>query len=296
MRWEQLPIYSTFERARRREAYRRFARTVRRRGPESPLPDLEDYQNRIRLFEQSYVGVEPIPVASIVGTAGGSADFDKNFLPRRPEVRERWTQLERAFPTGEFPPIAVYRLGDSYFVVDGHHRVAVARQMGIDFIDAEVTELRARFEIPAGADIGRMIHAEQQALFMDESGLGRACPEADIEFTKPQGYVELLELIKVHAYDVSQARGALVSMGEAARDFYDHVYKPTVEAIRNEELHEAFGGCTEADLFLWVYERSLSLFPEHGEMELEDVVRQARDEKISEGRWPVSLRGTERGT
>ncbi len=39
------------------------------------------------------------------------------------------------------PPISVYRLGGQHFVRDGHHRVSVARSLGMAAIDAEVTEL-----------------------------------------------------------------------------------------------------------------------------------------------------------
>ena len=273
MRWEQLPINTTFDRARRKEVYRRLAGVVRRTGGEKDLLPLERLREHVRLFEQTYVGVQPIPVAAIVGTAGRSEDFSENFLPRRDDVRERWTRIERAFPDGHFPPIVAYRVGDSYFVVDGHHRVAVAKQRKIEFIDAEITELRARFALPAGVDIGALIHAEQRQRFMEDSGLDRMAPDADIDLSAPHEYVELLELIKVHAYHLSCERNEIVPMEVAAIDFYDHIYLPTVDVIKHEGLGEAFPHKTAADLFMLVYERRRALFPERGSMELADVVR-----------------------
>jgi hypothetical protein len=213
VRYEQLPINTTFERARRREVYRRVAGIVTGERQHDLLP-LDDLQARVRLFEQTYVGVRPIRVDRIVGTTSRSQDFDNNFLPRRQEVRERWMRLERAFPDGEFPPIVAYEVGDSYFVVDGHHRVAIAKQKGIEFIDAEVTQLRARFKIPPVADIGRLILAEQRQLFLEESGLDRSQPDTTIEFSLPDGYVELLEIIKVHAYEMSRQRREVVPIAK----------------------------------------------------------------------------------
>jgi hypothetical protein len=275
VRWEQLPINTTFTRARRREIYRRLFGIISR-APERELLPLDDVRRRVRLFDQTYRGVQAIRVDQIVGTASRSDDFDSRWLPRRPDVQARWMRLERAFPDGEWPPIIVYQVGNSYFVVDGHHRVALAKQKKIDYIDAEVTELRARFPIEEGIDIGRMILAEQQQLFMEESGLERVKPDAIIELSQPHGYVELLEIIHAHAYDLCSKDHRVVAVEEAARDFYDHIYLPTVEAMHSEGVIEAFPNATTGDLFMAVYERRRSLFPERGRLELEDVAREFR--------------------
>jgi hypothetical protein len=166
----------------------------------------------------------------------------------------------------------VYKVRDSYFVVDGHHRVAIAKQKRIEFIDAEVTELRTRYEIPDDADVGRLIYAEQQQIFMQESGLERARPEASILFTQPPGYVELLELVKVHGYHLMLERAAVLPVERTAADWYDRVYLPTVATIRDQRLLEVFRRGTEADLFLYVWQRRRAVFPERGSMSLEDAV------------------------
>jgi hypothetical protein len=268
---------STFGRARRREAYRRLAEVVRRRGSRRPLLDLDEVGRRLRVFEQSYLGVRPIPVSKIVGTVSRTSDFDQDFLPRRREIGERWNRVERTFAEGDFPPITVYELDGSFFVVDGHHRVAVARQRGVEYIDAEITQLRSRWRLPEGADIGRVIMTEQRELFMEESGLSRARPEGGIEFSRPQGYIELLEQIKVHGYHLMTERGEVLSREEIAADWYDRVYLPTVRAIKREGLWELWPRATKADLFLWVSERRRELFPEHGGMDIDRAVRAAKE-------------------
>jgi|ADGO01.1.fsa_nt_gi ParB-like nuclease domain. len=45
---------------------------------------------------------------------------------------------------GRRPPIDVYQIGDAYFVVDGNHRVSVARQNGAKTIQAYVTPFHTR--------------------------------------------------------------------------------------------------------------------------------------------------------
>lgn len=282
MSWERLPDPSTFEKARRREAYRKFTRVVRGTEGGDELLPLEEVQRRLRAFDQTYEGVMPIPVDKIVGTSDRSRDFDKDFLPRDPRLRTRWRRVEKAFPEGAFSPIVVYELDETYFVIDGHHRVAVAKQREVEYIDAEVTRLHARYKMPADADIGAIILTEQQQLFMEDSGLGAVRPDAEISFSRPTGYPELLELIKTHGYHVMQDRGRVLSIEEIAADWYDWIYVPTVDAIRREALTEVFPDATETDLFLWVWQRRRSLFPELGGMTLEQAVRHARS--VAKGR------------
>jgi hypothetical protein len=260
----------------KREAYRRLANVVRRREPQ-PLLNLDDVGRRLRIFEQSYVGIRPIRVDAIVGTLGREGDFDRDFLPKRPQVEQRWRNVDQAFPEGDFPPITVYELDGRYFVVDGHHRVAVARRRGVEYIDAEITRLRARWPLPEGADLAHVIMVEQQRVFMDQSGLERARPEVRIEFSRPQGYIELLEDIKVHGFHMMTQRGTVLSMDVIAGDWYDSVYLPTVRAIKREGLWDLFPEATKADLYLWVSQRRRDLFPERGGMDIDQAVRAARD-------------------
>jgi hypothetical protein len=118
---------------------------------------------------------------------------------------------------------------------------------------------------------------EQRRQFMEDSGLERARPEVRIEFSRPQGYIELLEQIKVHGYHLMMQRGEVLLPEEIAADWYDRVYLPTVEAIKREGLWDLFPQATKGDLFLWVTQRRRELFPERGGMETGEAVRAARD-------------------
>jgi hypothetical protein len=61
---------------------------------------------------------------------------------------------------------------------------------------------------------------------MADSGLARARPGVVIEFSRPGGYPELLELIKAHGYDLARRRSELPADEEVAADWYDNVYCP----------------------------------------------------------------------
>ena len=150
------------------------------------LLPLEEVTRRLRAYERRYVGVRAIRVRQIVGTDSRGGDFDREFRPLRPAIVARMRRVEQAFPHNDFPPIVVYQLGDAYFVVDGHHRVAVARQRGLEAIDADVTRLRARWRLSADDDLVEVIHAEQRQMFMVQSGLARVRPDARFASAAPR--------------------------------------------------------------------------------------------------------------
>ena len=273
-------IYSSsFSKAHRKEIYHRLASVVR--GPAStPLPSFNELRTRLHLFQQSYAGLRTIEVAKIVGTVDRSDDFDRDFLPRSPQTRERWERLERAFPTLGFPPISVYQVNDIFFVIDGNHRVALAKQKGAEFIDAEVTEIHTDIEIDEDIDFEKIIYLEQARRFMQQSGLERSRPMARIDFTRPQGFVELLDVVKAHGYDLMIERGEVLQPPEIAADWYDRVYLPAVESIRWENLLDLEAGSTEGDVFLWVLQRRREHDPQQGRQSLEDAAQQAaRDQE-----------------
>ena len=84
----------------------------------------------------------------IVGSVGRYNDFDRVFLPRRRALRERWASIDSAhIKEINLPAIEVYKVGSVYFVLDGNHRVSVARERGQEYIDAMVIELEVPFEV-----------------------------------------------------------------------------------------------------------------------------------------------------
>src|SRR5215207_8812638 len=101
----------------------------RARGDDHLL-DLDDVERRLKPFGRRYLGVRPIPLHSLVGTDSRASSFTRDFRPLHAFSRERLRSLEMAFADGAFPPIVTVKLGETYFVMDGHHRTALARRSG----------------------------------------------------------------------------------------------------------------------------------------------------------------------
>ncbi len=89
-------------------------------------------------------GIREIPLSAIRGTLEPrrAAEFDSSFRPRRRAARARWQRIWMAEHRGTvLPPICVVPIGDAYAVLDGHHRVSVARARGAIAIDASIDYL-----------------------------------------------------------------------------------------------------------------------------------------------------------
>ncbi len=214
------------------------------------LIPLDEVSRRLALSRRSYLGLQVIPVERIVGSVDRSDDFRRDFRPQRRLSRGRLASLWSAFPDGDLPAITVFEVGGAYFVEDGHHRVALARERGADYIDAEVTRLETSYEIGPEIDVSQLIHTEQQRRTLDETGLGRARPNALIEFTFVDGYTQLAEIVKAHGYDLARQIGEVPTPEQVAADWHDSVYHPALDAIRRAGLPEEYASWnpTDADL------------------------------------------------
>jgi hypothetical protein len=149
-------------------------------------------------------------------------------------------------------------------VIDGHHRVALARRHGADVIDADVTELVARSALPAGANMLDVVLSELERIFLEESGLAVARPNVRILVSRPAHYLELLENIQVYGYHLMRARGHVVDDAEIAGDWHDAIYTPTLAAIHRLRLDRRYRDTPPGDLFLVLHRHRRHAFPSVG--------------------------------
>ena len=103
------------------------------------------------------LGIRAIPTDRIIGSVGRWSSLRQDFYPKNAGVlRERYHRVGAAMARGEvLPAIEVYELRTSlagrpnvetrseYYVVDGHHRVASAKKIGVSYLDAHVVLYRA---------------------------------------------------------------------------------------------------------------------------------------------------------
>lgn len=230
------------------------------------LLSYEQVAEQLRLSTPSDRGVQPIPIAAIVGSVGRAADFTREFLPRRAEDMQRWARVRTAFVNtgGELPAIEVYQVGEAYFVLDGNHRVSVARREGQTYIDAHVIQIHSPVPLAPGDTPDDLICRAELAEFLQETCLDEYTADFQFGVSGCGEYAKLREQIAVQQILVSREQGRTLSFREAAARWLDQVYAPLVRAVREQNLLRWFPDHTETDLYLWVTEHQQQLQEELG--------------------------------
>lgn len=238
------------------------------------LVSFEAVRRSLKIFGQNYRGVRPVRVDQIVGSATlRYHDFDRAFLPLQTRTKSRWTHVDAAYyDEVELPPVNLYQVGQVYFVRDGHHRVSVAREKGQEFIDAEVIEMQTGVPLTIADIAGGMVEiAGMRAEFMEKTKLDELRPGNGLQFTEPGGFVRLIEHIAVHRYYMGIEQKRPIRWQAAVLSWYDNLYTPIVQSIRDNNILGHFPHRTEADLYLWIMDHYHYLKQEDENIALEDA-------------------------
>jgi nucleotide-binding universal stress UspA family protein len=231
-------------------------------GKSVALLSFEEVRHKLRASAMSEKGLLDIPLDAIVGTESRDTDFTRTFLPRDTASEQRWARVKAASANLEatgLAPIQVYKIGDAYFVRDGHHRVSVARQMNVPTISAYVTEVQTRVPLSPDVQPDELIVKAEYAAFLEETSLDQLRPSVDLSVSQTGQYDKLRELIEVHGYVAEAERGQPLENQEAVLDWYDQNYLPVILTIRERGMLRDFPGRTETDLYLWLTEHSAEL-------------------------------------
>ncbi len=280
---EYYQAISDFQEARRAADLQRILAKLR--GESADLIPYEEVRRLLHARNLAERGVQDVPLDAIIGSVGRYTDFTRTFLPRRDSDRDRWARVHWASQTtAGLPPVELYKVGEAYFVKDGHHRISVARQMGAKHIEAYVTEVQTDVPLTPETTIEELVLKGEYADFLAKTQLKRLRPEADLTLTVAGGYDKLLEHIDVHRYFMGLEQQREIPYEEAVAHWYDTVYLPVVQAIRERGLLHYFPGRTEADLYLWLMEHRAELSERLGwEVGLDEAVEHLAKHEGAQG-------------
>lgn len=229
------------------------------RGPHE-LMSWEEVRLRLPMRGSRYRGLRQVPLSQIVGSEGRYTDFDRQFLPRHNHLYHRWQSVDLAhYQAISLPPVELYQIGGVYFVKDGNHRISVARAHGLADIDAYVTEYMVDVPLDEHLSVRELLLREEYSDFLEWTQLHRLRPQQRITLSALGGYLELVGHINSHHVCLAQAHGEDVSQETAIMSWYDNVYMPLVELIRQHGILTQFPGRTEADLYLWIMQHRHTL-------------------------------------
>lgn len=254
-----------FRRARRKAEFQRLWASLT--GHSDQLLAYDEITQKLHVTGHSSKGLQEIPVDAIVGSVNRFQDFNRDFMPLYDEDQERWARVKAAMTSPRssgLPPIRVYKLGDAYFVLDGNHRVSIAREMGIDTIEAYVTEIRSKVSLSPEDTPTDIILKEEYADFLDETKIDKIIPETGFILSFPGLYSTLKEHIVVHRHYMGVEQSREIPWEEAVKDWYVKVYQPVIKAIHNQELLKEFPTLTETDLYIWILDHQTYMESELG--------------------------------
>jgi len=238
-----------FLRARRQRTLARLAAALRLdSGDVELMLPFDEVVAALGRVSEHDLGIQTIPLDSIVGTVDRGKEFDRAFRPTSSSVRGRFERIAGAQRRGEsMPPIDVYRVTDMHFVRDGHHRVAVARAQGRDRIDARVVEVITRVSADRSIQLGDLPLKSHERVFHERVPLPPAAV-ARLRLTDPADFGRLAEGIEAWGFRLQQAEQAFVERAALAERWFHEEYVPVVELLGEAELIDRSE--TETDAYL----------------------------------------------
>jgi hypothetical protein len=242
---------SDFSRARRARLLAEIGRRLRREPDDVALMlPFEEVVEALGRVGQHDLGLQVVPLEAIVGSVDRTVDFDRGLRPTSPRLRSRWERINAAQRRGEaLPPVSLYKIGDLYFVRDGHHRVSVAKSLGRQDIDAYVTEVTTRIKLSDDMLVSDLPLKDHERLFRERVPLPAEARER-IRLTDPWDYGMLAEAVEAWGFRAMQNRGTYMDRAEVARHWFDEEYEPVAELLRAGDLIAE--GETETEAYMRV--------------------------------------------
>ena len=198
-------------------------------------------QEREEAFAERDLGMKTVPLAQVVGSVGRYRDFDSQFRLKKALPYERLQKIKDMMVQGKaMPPVKLFQIKEAFYVLDGNHRVAAAKELGRDYIDARIVEF-----LPSKNSLENILYREKVA-FMDKTGLKTA-----IDLTEVGQYDYLLKQVTEHL-EFLKSKKKTMHLRDAASDWYRTIYLPLATIIGKSHLPASFPKRTVADLYTYI--------------------------------------------
>ena len=225
------------------------------------LIEFSSIEKNLENVNQVNLGIKTIPIDKIVGSLGRYQDFTENFLPAKTRVSAKYESVKDLLLAGKIlPPIKVYQILDHYFVIDGHHRVTVAKkELNAKDIDAEVISIL--FDLELSSDKKYSYNTErakeflvrlEENIFEKKAHLKNSILKYPIKVTELTSYGKFYEEINIFKKKYNKGELAKKPIIYASLLWYEKRFLPSVEIILEEKILDHFPKRTYADLYLWI--------------------------------------------
>jgi Lrp/AsnC ligand binding domain len=230
--WKSKPVQKANDRAS----------AGQRKNDKSDVKSFRDQQQKEAAFDHRDRGIRTVPLNRIVGSVGRYKDFDSRFRLKQTIPSDRLEWIRAAMRDGRtLGPVKLFEIKNEFYVLDGNHRIAAAKELGHDEILAHIEEF-----IPSKNTLQNILYRER-AEFADRTRL-----PAEINLTEINQYANLHDQISEHQQYLRQAQGDAVSFESAALDWFKTIYRPLCMIIKRSRLIDSLPGRTVDDLFAYI--------------------------------------------
>ena len=225
------------------------------------LVDFSAIEKNVPVYTLKTRGIQAIPIDKIIGSLGRYLDFSETLLPKRTDGSSRYEYIKSLMEKGvNLEPIQVYQMLDNYFIIDGHHRVAVAKnEFKAKYIDADVTEIKFDFELSKDKNYTFdsestkkfLIKLEENA-FQKATMLNNKILIHPLKVTELKSYAILNQ--EILDFKENYHNGELVkkSIMFVSYKWYAERFLPAVELMEEEKILSKFANRTYTDLYVWI--------------------------------------------
>jgi DNA-binding Lrp family transcriptional regulator len=206
------------------------------------MKSFKDQQISQAAYDSHDRGNRSVALDRIAGSVGRYKDFDSQFRLRQRASSERLRWIKDAMRRGRnLGPVKLYQIKDEFYVLDGNHRIAAAKELGQDEILAHIVEL-----VPTDDSLANILYRER-ADFGDRTQL-----PVEINVTEVSQYAHLLDQISEHRDFLKGQSEKDISFEDAALDWHKTIYRPLCNIIKNGRLVDSFPERTIADLYAYI--------------------------------------------
>jgi hypothetical protein len=226
-----------FLRQRRRETLSRMTRILRGRSAavDVMLP-FDEVVKALGHRGEHELGERLVPLDTIIGSVDRETGFDRIFRPTSSEPQTRFERINAALRQGEsMPPVDLYRVGEAHFVLDGHHRIAVARALGWTDINARVVDVETTVGVGADLTLEQLPLKSHERIFRDRVPLP-AEMLAEIKLSTGDEFGELAESVEAWGFRYMQQAGELLNRRQVAEEWFREEYTPALSLLRDSGL------------------------------------------------------------
>ncbi|MFD9889591.1 hypothetical protein ACFWY9_09630 [Amycolatopsis sp. NPDC059027] len=207
-----------------------LAQRARRREDLAIMP-LDETLAALGRQSEADEGERDVVLDAVVGTVARVDDFDREFRPRNRALRERWEAL--AGTSADLPPVRLVRIGELYFVEDGHHRVSISRVRGSATIRARVRKICTIAFLERCITLAHLPQKAAERRFLERVPLADDV-RTGLWLDDPADWLRLADAAEAWGFRRGLAGKPVRTREELAEAWWHEEVRPVLDRVRSE--------------------------------------------------------------